>query len=272
MFPLKNVVLPAVLVASSVFSALTFPFTVMNANRPLMVELPMLSNPLLIEMPPFVKGEGQPFLKSDNRDLTIRYIGGSLVMSVGAGLVTVELLRRLHASRRLKPSMANSLQLISSSDLAMQEADSSDWFAEAAAFNMDAFNGVEMMPSSPAPVALQLVGGTATGVATEAVATEAIATEAITTDTVELLPCPWITNEQSYEICRVRVPNRSQRLFAILWQGEFYSYFKTLETEEQALEVVKKLSRRDNRAVVTPTDRGYEVWLWQPEAFLDLVS
>lgn len=83
---LKNVVLPAVVVACSVFSALTAPFVVADPN------------PVEVNLPPLYEGELQSIFHSENKGATIRYIGFAIVMSVGSGLITVEALRRLQAT------------------------------------------------------------------------------------------------------------------------------------------------------------------------------
>ena len=97
-FRIRNVVLPAVLVASGTFSMLTLPF-ISSQSTPAWLQVPGLL--------------GQPswVFERENRDAAIRYIGGAIVASVGAGIATIELLRRLHPSNRLSKSQKDSLNL-----------------------------------------------------------------------------------------------------------------------------------------------------------------
>ncbi len=97
-FRIRNVVLPAVLVASGTFSMLTLPF-ISSQSTPVWLQAPGLL--------------GQPswVFERENRDAAIRYIGGAIVVSVGAGIVTIELLRRLHPSNRLSKAQKDSLNL-----------------------------------------------------------------------------------------------------------------------------------------------------------------
>lgn len=94
---LKNVVLPSVLVASTLFSALTLPFI---ASDP---------NPIAVHVPPIFEGEFQPLFKGEDRGDTIRYIGFSIVISVTAGIATVELLRRIQNSSPSLPEQHNQI-------------------------------------------------------------------------------------------------------------------------------------------------------------------
>lgn len=80
---LRNVVFPAVLLSCSVFSTLTLPFVLSD------------SSPVPVKLSPFFEGEIQPIFTGENKTFTIRYIGGAIVASVSAGLLTVEVLRRV---------------------------------------------------------------------------------------------------------------------------------------------------------------------------------
>lgn len=80
---LRNVVFPAVLLSCSIFSTLTLPFVLSDPN------------PVTVKLPPFYEGEIQPIFTGENKTFTIRYIGAAIVISVGTGLLTVEVLRRV---------------------------------------------------------------------------------------------------------------------------------------------------------------------------------
>jgi hypothetical protein len=118
---LRNVVFPAVLLSCSIFSTLTLPFVLSD------------SNPVTVKLPPFFEGEIQPVFTSDNKTFTIRYIGTALVVSVGTGLLTVEVLRR--AQKRPQTEVA---ALDGNSDLAAAEPIVETSFPSHS-FDLDAF-------------------------------------------------------------------------------------------------------------------------------------
>ncbi|HBL13004.1 MAG TPA: TetR family transcriptional regulator, partial [Cyanobacteria bacterium UBA11162] len=85
---LSNILLPAVFTASTVFSILTVPFALIK------------SEPLVIDnILPFFSGEIQPIFDGNHKEIAIPYIGFSIVVSVGAGMATVEVIRRWNQLR-----------------------------------------------------------------------------------------------------------------------------------------------------------------------------
>lgn len=80
-----NPVFPVVLVSSIAFSILSLPFFLYHSQ----VDSAASS---------FHQGF-QPVLESKNRDLTIRYIGAAMVLSVVTGISTVEVQRKRQARR-----------------------------------------------------------------------------------------------------------------------------------------------------------------------------
>ncbi|NJR66214.1 MAG: hypothetical protein HC772_14245 [Leptolyngbyaceae cyanobacterium CRU_2_3] len=96
-FRIRNVILPAVLVASGVFSILTLPFVLSK------------SEPTGFALPEFLEESSQPVFDRDNKNIAIRYVGGAIVVSVGAGVATTEMLRRLHPANRLPKTPKDSL-------------------------------------------------------------------------------------------------------------------------------------------------------------------
>jgi hypothetical protein len=68
-YPLSNVLLPAVIISSAVFSTLTLPFAFIN-KEPVAVELP------------FYTGEIQPIFNGEHKDVAIPYVGLNLRTSL----------------------------------------------------------------------------------------------------------------------------------------------------------------------------------------------
>src|ERR671932_1854663 len=86
-YPLSNVLLPAVFISSAVFSSLTVPFALLK------------SEPVVVELPPFFSGEIQPIFNGEHKEVAIPYVGFAIVVSVGAGIASVEVIRRWQAYR-----------------------------------------------------------------------------------------------------------------------------------------------------------------------------
>src|ERR671932_786897 len=110
--PLSNVLLPAVFISSAVFSSLTLPFALIK------------SEPVVVELPPFFSGEIQPIFNGEHKEVAIPYVGFAIVVSVGAGIASVEVISWWQAYR--EPTMAQeslpNLQQNSKEKEAQQEA------------------------------------------------------------------------------------------------------------------------------------------------------
>jgi hypothetical protein len=104
-FPLRTVILPAVLISSAVFSTLTLPFV-------------LLKEPIAIDIPPLLSGGRiEPMFDAENKDVAIRYVGVAILLSVGAGIGTVEFLRARHSAQELTQTKNQ----LSSLKLSLQE-------------------------------------------------------------------------------------------------------------------------------------------------------
>ncbi|NJO49070.1 MAG: hypothetical protein HC840_05895 [Leptolyngbyaceae cyanobacterium RM2_2_4] len=80
---------------------------------------------------------------------------------------------------------------------------------------------------------------------------------------------PILNSREQYQTCRVRVPHLKSRLFAVLVQGKYYSLFRSGVAQERALETAVKLEHRGDEPIITQTNKGYTVWVWQPKAIVD---
>src|SRR3569832_2115750 len=110
--PLSFVFLPAVFISSAVFSSLTLPFALIK------------SEPVVVELPPFFSGEIQPIFYGEHKDVAIPYVGFAIVVSVGAGIASVEVTRRWQAYREsaMEKEPSPNLQQNSKATEAQQEA------------------------------------------------------------------------------------------------------------------------------------------------------
>lgn len=68
--------------------------------------------------------------------------------------------------------------------------------------------------------------------------------------------------------CHICVPDSNERMAAIMFNKQYYSFFKSVKDREKALSVVAKLQEKDNNAVIVKTPKGYTVWVLEPTAYL----
>jgi hypothetical protein len=249
---LRNIVFPAVLLSCSIFSALTLPFVLSDPN------------PLTVKLPPFFDGEVESIFKQENKTLTIRYIGAAIVLSVGAGLVTVEVLRRVQASDSANSTDLAPPVLLGEASLlvnAMHEA-KLDGFA--ADLNSTAIPTSTRSASATAtkPLAMAQVGSRTVGFSLDT----AGYSEADKTDTsIPVL-------DEHGNTCRIKTSESEQTAFALMWNGEYYRFFRVRETQEKALAIAKNLVRRGEQVVVSHLEQGYAVWVKETGPFTEWMS
>lgn len=265
----QSAVLPAILASSTVFSLLTFPFF-FHRSQPATGSF--LINPRL-----------QVILESQNRDLTIRYIGGALVISVATGITTVELWRRqkarqatIAAKQKVKDTASVGLpppSLHHPDEWIDRDQSSSDWETIDQLFEGMGSPEFEQ-PSEPAFAALTTDQLTQVAKETDETGTGGTLPPIQTVSSAEANPQPGQVMELTgeYTTCRIRVSSMQRRQFAIQVAGQYYGFFRLLPTKEAALETADFLSRRQHHVMVTPVEQQYAVWVWQPEAELELLT
>lgn len=252
----ESIVFPAILTSSAVFSLLTLPFFFYRA-QPQALTHPIFSTPVF-----------QTILANQSRDLTIRYIGGSLVTSVVAGIATVELCRRSRnrqAVNQVTSSTAN-LQLSS----LPHAAESQEFDQEDSIWNMEWLE-TGAFPDGSVDQAFtpQQTWGSNLGNGMHPLEyldpTDADQGTDLALGTI-------MEVSENYSTCRIWVDHLHRRLFAIQVSGQYYSLFRLLPTKEAALEASQQLSQQQHRIIITPEEQQYAVWVWQPEAEVELTS
>jgi len=284
--PLSSVLLPAVFVSSAVFSALTIPFALIR------------SEPVIVELP-FYSGEIQPIFDGQHKEVAIPYIGFAIVVSVGAGIATVEANRRLQEMRKLalEKKLSSSPELLLGNEEAQLEPlRLPEYQPEAdAVVSTATFKPMEFS-SNGEVLALKSLTQSNTAEAATLIAVEtpepvvvpqkaAFATSAVSerldlpevSDENNSEQAPWdlgfnkiLESPQEYQTCRIKVPHLARRLFAIEVNGEYYSFFRALETKEKVLEVMTKLGSSVEKTAITKTPKSYVIWAWEPEADLKI--
>ncbi len=82
--PVVRIFLPALLISSGLFTCLTLPLA-LHRSKSVRVNIPLV-----------YQGDVPPIFHPDRRDIAIRYVGFSILMSVAAGFTSVEVSRKRH--------------------------------------------------------------------------------------------------------------------------------------------------------------------------------
>jgi hypothetical protein len=210
-------------------------------------------------------------ITNQQRGLSIRYIGFSILVSTALGIGTAEVLRsRQTYSRRQRellrqvlsahpndpPTTADGMQSLASADTSpthlpvagsareiditvQPPPDKTETSADIPAIDWDA------LQSSPLPVAA--------------------ADQSSQVAAVDLLP------EGNYPTCQIRTPDH-QRLTAICIDGEFFSFYRLIKDLSQARGLLEKLTQTGQKLIVTPEHNGFVLWSYQPKAELSTKS
>jgi hypothetical protein len=285
--PLSNILLPAVFISSTVFSVLTLPFAFIK------------SEPVVIELPPFFSGEIQPIFDGENKDVAIPYVGFAIVVSVGAGIASVELQRRWHAYRESllisdeppspdsQAAAEQTFAQVPNSPEFRPDASSIDLTAKPEGIGSPSLAALNTLldtqplaltapTSAPPDTAPQSAAAVSVATATEserqsqlAVRSDEPLAEASLPPKPEPTPIEAFDNilkfPKEYQTCRIRVPNRQQRLLAIFVDDRYYSFFRIEPDRETVRDILTKLGQKLEKAIVTQTVKGYAIWTWEPE-------
>ncbi|NEO20766.1 MULTISPECIES: TetR family transcriptional regulator [unclassified Moorena] len=285
-YPLINILLPAVVISSTIFSSLTLPF-VFNKSKPIEVGVK-----------PFFSLEVQPIFHEDHKDLAIPYLGVAILVSVLAGLGTVEVGRqwqKYQASVREKKRQL--LQEIESLNQGESEPEyQPDVSAIALTQKDDLLRYRGLTPPNTQSFAVQQPHGVVdsnnviefkrnriaqtTGMAVNVnqlkfypesqnnnsvqLRSSPVPALALLQD-LELSSSHIIKSRQDYQICWINVPHLSRRLLAINVDGQYYSFLRLEKTQEQLIAILSKVADQLDKIVITHIDKGYVIWNWEPE-------
>lgn len=83
-----------------------------------------------------------------------------------------------------------------------------------------------------------------------------------------LQPVKLLAQRDDYTTCHIFIPEDGHRLPAIALDGNFYSFFRSLDDPTKVLTILRKLSAKGDATVMTPTRRGYAIWVHEPAAVL----
>lgn len=290
-YSLSNVLLPAVFISSAVFSTLTVPLALIK------------SEPITVEVPPFFTQEIPPIFDGEHKEVAIPYIGFAIVVSVGAGIASVEVMRRWQSYRESLETQEQlpNLQQNSKGKEALKlpeyrpEASAIDLSTKGEGFSsqsLTATNAITEETFMAVEAPEQVVDATQLGFPQPTILHQTTASfsdseklnlsssphgndsvqlssdrvgEEEAVQDLDLAFSQIIESQHLYQTCRIKVPHLEQRLFAILFEGQYYSFLRAEETREQVLETIAKLDPRVQKTVVTKTEKGYVVWALEPE-------
>jgi len=77
-----------------------------------------------------------------------------------------------------------------------------------------------------------------------------------------------LESRNRYRSCHIVLSDTGERMPAIQFEGEYYSFFRSVTDKQRALELASKLQNRGHSAVVTKTPKGFVVWAYEPNARL----
>lgn len=289
-YSLSNILLPAVVISSAVFSTLTVPIALIK------------SEPVAVEVPPYFSAEIQPIFNGEHKDIAIPYIGFAIVASVGTGIAVVEVSRRWQAYREAAiseeslPNLEQNLENnetvelpeyrpeVSAIDFSMKEDGLLNQTLNVSDVEMDAqpirasatqlvVDGTPLLESQLNLPVQTLFISTASekldlSSSFQENDSESIASSQVAfgTKELDLTLSKIIDNCKQYQTCRITVPHLKQRLFAILINNEYYSFFRVEKTQEKVLEIMVKLGDLGEKIAITQTEKGYVIWNLEPEA------
>jgi hypothetical protein len=289
-YSLSTILLPAVVISSAVFSTLTVPIALIK------------SEPVAIEVPPFFSGEIQPIFNGEHKDIAIPYIGFAIVVSVGTGIAVVEISRRWKAYREAAnpseslPNLEQNLENneaverpdyrpeVSAMDIPLKEEGLLIQTLNISNVEIDAqpFAGstaeqvVDAIPLFGSQLNLPVQDLAISTVSDQLKLSQAPPENAselrssspivFGTNELDLTLSKIIDKCKHYQTCRIKVPHLKRRLFAILINDQYYSFFRVEKTKDKVLEIMVKLGHRVEKMAITQTVKGYVIWNLEPQA------
>lgn len=75
-----------------------------------------------------------------------------------------------------------------------------------------------------------------------------------------------LTSRRQYTMVKAYIGGIDRPVSVVSFQGQFYSLFKTVRDIKQTAQIVKKISDRGSRTLVTRMPQGYGVWILEKTA------
>ncbi|MBD2258031.1 hypothetical protein [Pseudanabaena sp. FACHB-2040] len=277
--PFQKIVFPAILASSAVFASLTVPLASVGGS------------PAAAPLPGPIKQWFSPLLQHEQKKVSIRYIGFSIISSVVAGVGTAEIMR-LNQNRQQRSY--DLLQLLTKPEPESSESFfAADFPAEITPESDEAtwgttqpLNWLDGLAQEPLPGWPSARWDEPSKETHRSLFTASPSHPWHISDTpqAEIQPdladrsavaqsdsfSQALSSDQAGEQpCRIQLPGSDQRVLAMEVEGEYYSFFRLRPTREQALAMVNTLAKRGESAIVTPHAKGHVVWVKQTQAKAD---
>ncbi|KAM3103459.1 hypothetical protein ACKFKF_00185 [Phormidesmis sp. 146-12] len=283
----KKFLLPGILVACATFSGLIFTLTSRQSTL------------FLAETTPSQEGTVQRLLTNERKELAIRHVGVSIILSVASGIATIEMLRRWYKFQtkiqeklqqfEVTQHFVTTEEVATPSFLANDFLDSEKDTALPETFNLDLPPTIVLDESSDvavlapqaeptswndvaffrSPVFNAVTSNSAAshsqteGVVAERHSFAQNGSRSVAQPSIEM---PILELQPPYQTHRVTLPGSSRYQFAILFDDQSYCLVKLEKTRENALKVAALLADLHQRVIMTNTKRGYAIWTWQAQA------
>ncbi len=202
--------------------------------------------------------EFKPSASGAHGNLMIRYVGFTVIASVGASITTVEVIRRLqkwNEAKQAKKMQALQMQMASLNLAESLQADQETDFQQ-----------------TPFDLVGKLELGCETSEFSLAENFYAAPSEWNHHDLQDSTQTQPLEVYPQYQICQIRVPYLEQSLSAIFADGFYYRFVKAEKTKDKAFNFVANLAQRGEHAVITCIKNGYAIWVWEPNASPDLAA
>ena len=264
--PFRNVILPALMTASTSFAVLTTPAVSHQVTQ------------LAASLPPTVGSWLAPNLGHANKDVSIRYVGFAILVGVLTGAGTVEVMRSRQARRQRRQSLLQTMAEAShqgqptwADTVAQVEGRLGPTPAPASMVAATALPGWIPMaewataepspgPAAAAPDAKPEASGLDWG---------ALLQLPVQSPPAAVTPPPAVTSAPALATHRIRLGADQPCLLAIQVEGEYYSFHRQCPTAQKAETLAAQLQQRGQATVITADDRGHTLWVHQPQADLD---
>jgi hypothetical protein len=246
--PFRRIVLPALLVASTGFAALTWPMASGHGSR-WSQRLPY----------PFNSWVDSALITDQHKEFSIRYIGFAILSSVTIGVGTAGVMRRRQSRIQRHQGLLDQALTAEGSNL-----------PSALAISVPVDSALASEPASeptsePAsgPIAADgphldwssLLGETA-----------ATAIDRAPTLSAAVLSTPL----ESHEIYQVQSSGH-YRCLAIKMGDEYYAFYRQRPNLDKTQTLVQQLQRQGQRAIATRDGSGYVVWVHQPDPVAPII-
>lgn len=85
-------------------------------------------------------------------------------------------------------------------------------------------------------------------------------------------PLKLLDANDEFQYCRVKLPHLQYHRFAIFYDECYFCLARVGKTRQKALELAANLTQRTGKVVITCTEKGCSLWVWQPDAYLETTA